>query len=86
MKGSVHRRLLPFKQFENVTKLMKALKMILAILACLFVIFHLIEIPRKMGAVSGEYAASWWGGKLAAILIGTAIAIALFRSATRKPN
>jgi hypothetical protein len=65
---------------------MKALKIMGAILACLFVIFHLIEMPRKMGAVSGDYAVSWWSGKVAAILIGTAIAIALFRSAARKPK
>jgi hypothetical protein len=65
---------------------MKALKIVGAILACLFVVFHVIEIPRKMGAISGDYAVSWWGGKVAAILIGTAIAVALFRSAARKPK
>jgi len=65
---------------------MKALKIVGAVLACLFVVFHLIEIPRKMGTISGDYAVSWWGGKLAGILIGTAIAIALFRSAARKPK
>ena len=65
---------------------MKALKIVGAVLACLFVVFHLIEIPRKMGTISGDYAVSWWGGKLAGILIGTAIAIALFRSAVRKPK
>jgi len=46
----------------------------------------LIEIPRKMGSVSGDLAFSWWAGKLAAILIGSAIAIALFRSATKTPE
>jgi hypothetical protein len=64
----------------------KTVKIALAILACLFVVFHLIEIPRKLGVVSGDFAVSWWLGKLAAILIGSAIAIALFRSATRKPK
>ena len=65
---------------------MKALKILGAVLACLFVAFHLIEIPRKMGAISGAYAVGWWGGKLAGILIGIAIAIALIRSAARKPE
>jgi hypothetical protein len=65
---------------------MKALKIVLAILACSFVVLHLIEIPRKMGNVSGDLAFSWWAGKLAAILIGSAIAIALFRSATKTPK
>jgi hypothetical protein len=63
---------------------MKALKLALAILAVLFVLFHLIEIPGKLGAVSGDFAFSWWMGKLAAILIGSAIAVALFRSAMSK--
>ncbi len=65
---------------------MKALKILGAILACSFVVFHVIEIPRKMGVVTGDYAVSWWGGKLAAILLGSAIAIALFRSVFRKPK
>jgi hypothetical protein len=65
---------------------MKALKIVIAILACLFVLFHLIEIPSRLGAVSGDLAVSWWLGKLAAILIGSALAIALFRSAVRKPK
>jgi hypothetical protein len=65
---------------------MKALKIVIAILACLFVLFHLIEIPGRLGAVSGDLAVSWWLGKLAAILIGSALAIALFRSAVRKPK
>jgi len=65
---------------------MKPLKIFLAVLACLFVLFHLIEIPGKMGTVTGDYALSWWGGKLAGILLGTAAAIALFRSALRKPK
>jgi hypothetical protein len=62
------------------------MKIVIAILACLFVLFHLIEIPSRLGAVSGDLAVSWWLGKLAAILIGSAAAIALFRSAVRKPK
>jgi hypothetical protein len=46
----------------------------------------MIEISQKMVSISGDYAVSWWGGKLAGVLIGTAIAIALFRSAARKPK
>jgi hypothetical protein len=65
---------------------MTAFKIVFAILACLFVLFHLIEIPSKLGAVSGDLAVSWWLGKLAAILIGSAIAIALFRNAARRPK
>jgi hypothetical protein len=63
---------------------MKALKIILGVFAGLFVLFHLIEIPGKFGAVSGDLAFSWWMGKLAAILIGSAIAVALFRSAMKR--
>ena len=63
---------------------MKALKIALGILAVLFVLFHLIEIPGKLVAVSGDFAFSWCMGKLAAILIGSAIAVALFRSAMSK--
>jgi hypothetical protein len=63
---------------------MKALKLILGILAALFVLFHLIEIPGKLGSVSGDLAFSWWMGKLAAILIGSAIAVTLFRSALKR--
>jgi hypothetical protein len=49
------------------------------------------RVPRdrdtsKNGGYSGDYAVSWWTGKVAGILIGTAIAIALFRSAARKPK
>jgi hypothetical protein len=65
---------------------MKAVKILGAVLASLFVVFHLIEIPRRLGTISGDYAVSWWAGKLAGILIGSAIAIALIRSATRKPQ
>ena len=65
---------------------MKAVKIVGAILACVYVIFHLIEIPRKLGTTSGDFAASWWLGKLAGILIGSAIAIALFKSAAQKPR
>ena len=62
---------------------MKALKLILGVLAALFVLFHLIEIPGKLGNVSGDMAFSWWMGKLAAVLIGSAISGALFRSAMK---
>jgi len=62
---------------------MKILKIILGILVGLFVLFHLIQIPGKIGTVSGDLAFSWWMGKLAAILIGSAISISLFRSAKR---
>ena len=66
-------------------EIMKALKIILGVLAGLFVLFHLIEIPGKLGSVSGDLAFSWWMGKFIGILIGSAVAVALFRSA-RKPN
>jgi hypothetical protein len=65
---------------------MKPLKIALGILAVVFVMFHLMEIPGKLGAVSGDFAFSWWMGKLAGILIGSAIAVALFRSARSKPK
>ena len=65
---------------------MKVVKIVGAILACLFVVSHLIEIPQKIGAISGDLAVSWWIGKLVGILIGSAIAIALFKSAARKPK
>jgi len=55
-------------------------------LAGLFVLFHLIEIPGKLGVVSGDFAFSWWMGKLAATLIGSVIAVALFCSAMSKQN
>ena len=69
----------PLTLFE----IMKALKLILGVLAGLFVVFHLIEIPGKLGAVSGDLAFSWWMGKLAAILVGSAISVALCRSAIK---
>jgi hypothetical protein len=65
---------------------MKALKTFLGVLAILFVVFHLIEIPGMVRGEPGRYAASAWLGKVAAILIGTAIAISLFRSTTKKPK
>jgi hypothetical protein len=63
---------------------MKPLKFLLGVLAGVFVLFHRIEIPGKLGAVSGDLAFSWWMGKLAAILIGSAIAVTLFRSAMKR--
>ena len=65
---------------------MKILKLILAVLAALFVVAHLIEIPAKLGAVSGDLATSWWLGKGIGILIGSALAVALFRSALKNPH
>jgi len=63
---------------------MKPIKIVLGVVAVLFVAFHLIELPGKLRNVSGDLATSFWLGKVAAILIGSAIAVALFRSAARQ--
>jgi len=64
-------------------RFMKMLKIIMGILVGLFVLLHVIAIPGQLGAVSGDLAFSWWMGKLAAILIGSVILFALFRSAMK---
>ncbi len=63
---------------------MKAIKILFGVLAVLYVMAHLIEIPMAISHVQGELAISWWLGKLTGILIGSAIALALFKSAFRK--
>ena len=60
---------------------MKFVKIFFGILVCLFVLMHLVEGVMKFGTVSGSLATSWWMGKAIAVILGSVIATAFFRSA-----
>ena len=61
---------------------MKIVKILFGLFAAAFVVFHVVEIPKAM-KVHGDFASAFWLAKGAAMLIGAAIAIKLFRSAFR---
>ena len=66
---------------------MKAVRIIVGVLASLFVVAHLLEFPAflsKLNIVPDHLIVSVWAGKIASLLIGTAIAIACLKK--RKPK
>ncbi len=61
---------------------MKVVRIVFGVLASLFVLMHLLEIPRfleELSQVPEELHASRWIGKVIAIFVGAGITFICFR-------
>jgi hypothetical protein len=58
--------------------------MVFGVLAGLFVLLHLIELPAGFTGGRRDLAASWWLGKIAAIIIGSIVCFLLLHGSFRK--
>ncbi len=67
---------------------MKPLKIVFGVLAIIWMVAHLVQ-PLVRGVPTGEFATSWWMGKVTAICVGLIVAIVCLKPSkarTEKTN